>query len=391
VKALKNREMAIEAMKRKIEARMRGQGQEGLAQQIAVRIVDRTGISPTAESPETTRENPTPTEATTSDTTSQPIIPEDRENSDSKMVDATTSDPTSSPDSEDIHHVETAMIDVDATIDTTPMKLDTPQPDLEDPVPVEDDEENSLLAELEAERLAEEAARKKRRDLEDRLANARGRKTFRSTSAMSEREGSHKGNVIVVQDIGPKRERMVIEPVIDDGEITLLDHVDPIVVDDIPMDEVDTQTPKDPPTLEVKDPAFLYKSPLRIFTSFRFHPLYLTFVPFGGYRSLTYSHHINPTTELCRFELSGGICNDTSCNYQHFKTIILSDAEILKDLVKVVVGENPWSDQNFVRGDLRQRMKIVHDQSGGDFQRMALAVVQYRHARLGSPQIIDWS
>jgi hypothetical protein len=123
-------------------------------------------------------------------------------------------------------------------------------------------------------------------------------------------------------------------------------------------------------------------------------------VPFGGYRSLTYSHHINPATELCRFELSGGICNDTSCNYQHFKTIILSgtlarlltaDAEILKDLVKVVVGENPSSEQNFVRGDLRQRMKIVHDQSGGDFQRLALTVVQYRHARLGSPQIIDWS
>jgi hypothetical protein len=192
--------MAIEAMKRKIEARMRGQGQEGLAQRIAVRIVDRTGISPAAESPETTRENPTPTEATNPDAISKPIIPEDRGHSDSKMVDATTSDLASSSDSEDIHHVEAAMIDVDATIDTTPMKLDTPQPDLEDPVPVEDDEENSLLAELEAERLAEEAARKKRRDLEDRLANARGRKTFRPASAMSERDGNHKGNVTVVQD-----------------------------------------------------------------------------------------------------------------------------------------------------------------------------------------------
>src|ERR1700733_14803183 len=109
--------MAIEAMKRKIEARMRGQGQEGLAQRIAVRIVDRTGISPTAESPETTRENRTPTETTNPDATSKPIIPEDRGYSDSKMVDATTSDPASSSDSENVHHVETAMIDVHTTID----------------------------------------------------------------------------------------------------------------------------------------------------------------------------------------------------------------------------------------------------------------------------------
>jgi hypothetical protein len=191
--------MAIEAMKRKIEARMRGQGQEGLAQRIAVSIVDRTVISPTAQSPETTRENATPTEAAKSDATSEPIIPEDRGNSDSKIVDASTSDPASSSDSEDVDRVETAMTGVHASIDPAPLKIDTPEHDLEDPVAIED-EEASLLAELEAERLAEEAARKKRRDLEDRLASARGKKTFRSTSALSEREGGHKGNVTAVQD-----------------------------------------------------------------------------------------------------------------------------------------------------------------------------------------------
>jgi hypothetical protein len=45
---------------------------------------------------------------------------------------------------------------------------------------------------------------------------------------------------------------MVIESVIEDGEITLLDHVDPTVVDGFPMDEADTRAPKDSPASEVK-------------------------------------------------------------------------------------------------------------------------------------------
>jgi predicted ATPase len=51
-------------------------------------------------------------------------------------------------------------------------------------------EEARLLAELEAERIAEEKARQKRRELEDRLANARGKKRQTSTNAISERVGS---------------------------------------------------------------------------------------------------------------------------------------------------------------------------------------------------------
>ncbi len=54
----------------------------------------------------------------------------------------------------------------------------------------ENDEEARLMAELETERLAEEKARQKRRELEDRLANARGKKLHRSASAISEREGT---------------------------------------------------------------------------------------------------------------------------------------------------------------------------------------------------------
>jgi hypothetical protein len=67
-------------------------------------------------------------------------------------------------------------------------------------IPSEDDEESRILAELEAERQAEERARQKRRELEERLASARIKKTQRSVSAHS--EGNHQSpeNNTAMQD-----------------------------------------------------------------------------------------------------------------------------------------------------------------------------------------------
>ena len=69
-----------------------------------------------------------------------------------------------------------------------------------------------------------------------------------------------------------------------------------------------------------------YESPLKQFKSFRYHPQYLKEV-FSGYRSLTYSHTINPEIPLCRYELDG-VCNDDSCQSQHLRSIGLSGALI---------------------------------------------------------------
>lgn len=68
-----------------------------------------------------------------------------------------------------------------------------------------------------------------------------------------------------------------------------------------------------------------YKSPLKWFRAFRFHPNFIAEVP-GGFKSLTYSNNINPNQEICRYELAGGICNDNSCEFQHFKTMGLAGA-----------------------------------------------------------------
>lgn len=68
-----------------------------------------------------------------------------------------------------------------------------------------------------------------------------------------------------------------------------------------------------------------YESVLTQFKDFRYHPDYLDKVS-GGYRSLTYSHAIDPTTQLCMYEAAGGQCNDKACRDQHFKTMALSGA-----------------------------------------------------------------
>jgi hypothetical protein len=41
---------------------------------------------------------------------------------------------------------------------------------------------------------------------------------------------------------------------------------------------------------------------------------------------MTYSHKIDPNTEFCRYELAGGVCNDKSCEFQHFRDIVLPGA-----------------------------------------------------------------
>lgn len=69
-----------------------------------------------------------------------------------------------------------------------------------------------------------------------------------------------------------------------------------------------------------------YESPLKQFKSFRYHPQYLKEVS-NGFRSLTYSHTINPEIPLCRYELDG-VCNDDSCQSQHLRDIGLSGALI---------------------------------------------------------------
>lgn len=79
-----------------------------------------------------------------------------------------------------------------------------------------------------------------------------------------------------------------------------------------------------------------YESPLRMFKAYRYHSDFAKDVT-GAFRSMTYSHKIDPTTELCRFEAAGGICNDSQCPFQHFRDMILSGAFIKQSYREVKI------------------------------------------------------
>lgn len=68
-----------------------------------------------------------------------------------------------------------------------------------------------------------------------------------------------------------------------------------------------------------------YESPLKKFKSYRYHPEYLNEVS-QGFRSLTYSHSIDSNKFLCQHETAGDLCNDDSCEGQHFRSMGLSGA-----------------------------------------------------------------
>lgn len=66
-----------------------------------------------------------------------------------------------------------------------------------------------------------------------------------------------------------------------------------------------------------------YKTPLSSFKAYRFHQDFHDTVK-SGYRSLTYSNSIDPSRPLCPTELSGDVCEDPTCEEQHFRQLGLS-------------------------------------------------------------------
>jgi hypothetical protein len=68
-----------------------------------------------------------------------------------------------------------------------------------------------------------------------------------------------------------------------------------------------------------------YESPLKMFRAYRYHPDFLKNVR-HGYSSLTFINKTDPYRSLCEYEAGGGVCNDVSCQNQHFKDMVLSGA-----------------------------------------------------------------
>lgn len=79
----------------------------------------------------------------------------------------------------------------------------------------------------------------------------------------------------------------------------------------------------DPDAPASADLTNLYESPLSIFKSFVFHPLFSKQVR-SGFRSLSYSHNIKQEIQLCIYQTQGGSCNDPTCSFQHWNDLCMS-------------------------------------------------------------------
>lgn len=124
-----------------------------------------------------------------------------------------------------------------------------------------------------------------------------------------------------------------------------------------------------------------YKSPLSYFRAYRFHPKYFEEVP-GGLKSMTFSAKIDPMREVCPRVLAGESCpKGPSCEYQHFDSMVLPDAEIITQLgaSDMFVGE---TRTKFIEG-LKKVLNELKANRVKDFDRITKAIVKHRQEFVG--------
>ncbi|KAJ9220227.1 hypothetical protein DTO027B5_1259 [Paecilomyces variotii] len=154
-----------------------------------------------------------------------------------------------------------------------------------------------------------------------------------------------------------------------------------------PLDESHIETLQgDRGSQELEHHFVPYISPLRYFTAYRYHPNFTEDVS-DGFRSLTYSHNIDPTKFFCPYETAGGVCNDHSCEYQHFRDISLSDDKILVQMGSQREGRTPEEKDNYIAG-LKQIINDMRRDKVKDFNTVAAEIAAYRRRFLQDPSRI---
>ncbi|KAJ5573957.1 uncharacterized protein N7459_008384, partial [Penicillium hispanicum] len=126
-----------------------------------------------------------------------------------------------------------------------------------------------------------------------------------------------------------------------------------------------------------------YVSPLRSFKAYRYHPNYAEDVP-SGYRSLTYSHNIDSMKYFCPYESAGGVCNDRSCEFQHFRDMTLSDDKILIQMGAAREGQTEEEQEAYLAG-LKEIINEMRRDKVKDFNTVATEIAAYRRRFLQDP------
>ncbi|CAI7658384.1 unnamed protein product [Penicillium bialowiezense] len=132
-----------------------------------------------------------------------------------------------------------------------------------------------------------------------------------------------------------------------------------------------------------------YTSPLRSFKAYRYHPNFSEDIP-SGYRSLTYSHDIDLMKTLCPYEISGGVCNDRSCDFQHLRDLSLSelltltDDKILIQMGSAREGQTEEEKEAYLAG-LKEIINDLRRDKVKDFNTVASEIAAYRRRFLQDP------
>ncbi|KAI1080168.1 hypothetical protein F5B20DRAFT_541056 [Whalleya microplaca] len=124
------------------------------------------------------------------------------------------------------------------------------------------------------------------------------------------------------------------------------------------------------------DDLLTYHSPLGYFRAYRFHPKYFDDVA-GGLKSMTYSFKIDPMRPVCPHALAGQQCPEgDACEFQHFETMVLPDAEIITQLGSsdMFTGE---TKTKFIEG-LKKVLNELKANKVKDFDRITKAIVKHR-------------
>ncbi|KAL4896094.1 hypothetical protein BDV59DRAFT_172063 [Aspergillus ambiguus] len=144
---------------------------------------------------------------------------------------------------------------------------------------------------------------------------------------------------------------------------------------------------ENPPVQESSQHKFSpYVSPLKNFRAYRYHPDYTSGTT-DGYRSLTYSHNIDAMKYLCPYESAGGVCNDKSCEFQHFRDMTLSDDKILVQMGSLREGNTPEEKDSYVAG-LKEMVNDLRRDKVKDFNTVATEIAAYRRRYLQDPSRI---
>ncbi|KAM0812943.1 hypothetical protein AB5N19_12934 [Seiridium cardinale] len=144
----------------------------------------------------------------------------------------------------------------------------------------------------------------------------------------------------------------------------------------------DTTTGEARPQHTLSAQALLsYESPLRYFHAYKFHPQFKENVA-GGLKSMTYSSKIDASRPICPYLLDDGQCpNGSSCDFQHFDKMTLSEPAIIAELgsTDTYTGEQK---ERFIDG-LKKVLQNLKVNKIKDFDSITKALVQYRADFLG--------